>query len=228
MTLLDDEHREKLVNELEEYSKSKSEEEPLRYHKHRICYYKTRAQLLELEADPLLDEYQACVEHESEPEKGERLVADDYVILAAERLELDQTEASDSKSIDVLRAALDKSPYNFDLNMKLAWLYERWGMVDAFKENYEKLNMKGVQLESLGFMVLRLHLGSGNQDFFNSILQKYDTYRMWNNNDMQSLLIKSIADMNYAKNDEFIDFKEVIDYGYYRMVYIMLKSILIM
>ena len=49
------------------------------------------------------------------PEKGERKIADDFVLILDELLEGKQRQAVDLVRIGVLEHALAASPYNFDI-----------------------------------------------------------------------------------------------------------------
>ncbi len=66
------------------------------------------------------------LELDSKPEKGERKLADDLVILINE--ELDAKVASVDSTvlyrISLLEFALDRSPYNFDIQLQLMHIYD--------------------------------------------------------------------------------------------------------
>ena len=63
-------------------------------------------------------EYLRIIELDGKPEKGERKLADDLVILINEVLEdkfKGEINASTLYRIGVMEYALEKSPYNFDI-----------------------------------------------------------------------------------------------------------------
>jgi len=73
------------------------------------------------------------VELDGKPEKGERKIADDLVLLINEVIEeqenmgVPKVEAMTSKQlfrIGLLEAALEKSPYNFDISVALLKIYD--------------------------------------------------------------------------------------------------------
>ena len=68
-------------------------------------------------------EYLRILEQDGKPEKGERKIADDLVILINEVLEEEEhpsngdISASTLYRIGLLEFALEKSPYNFDIQL---------------------------------------------------------------------------------------------------------------
>jgi hypothetical protein len=75
--------------------------------------------LKEDEVIKMHQEYIEALELDSKPEKGERKLADDLVILINEVLApLSSRESIDARvlyRVGLLEFALDKSPYNFDI-----------------------------------------------------------------------------------------------------------------
>ena len=65
----------------------------------------------------MIVEYMRILELDSKPEKGERKLADDLVILINEVLEKKNSELDSVVlyRIGLLEFALEKSPYNFDI-----------------------------------------------------------------------------------------------------------------
>ena len=57
--------------------------------------------------------------------------------------------------IGVLEHALAASPYNFDIQLALARIYDAHGLSIQYKQALEDLGIKGVQQESMGFLQLR-------------------------------------------------------------------------
>jgi N-acetyltransferase B complex (NatB) non catalytic subunit len=78
----------------------------------------------------LHEEYFTVIEVDGKPEKGERKIADELVLLINEILE--ETSAGSSSQADewvlyrigVLEFALERSPYNFDIQLGLAKIYD--------------------------------------------------------------------------------------------------------
>ena len=90
---------------------------------------------------------------DGKPEKGERKMADDFVLLINEALEDLNDEADRKKGqiseqdlfrIGLLEYALSLSPDNFDIQMSLLKIYDSLGISLLFKQAHESLNMKGV------------------------------------------------------------------------------------
>ena len=69
------------------------------------------------------------LEIDGKPEKGERKIADDIVILINEMVEEETRQSSDRElwtiyRIGLLEYSLEKSPYNFDIQLALAKIYD--------------------------------------------------------------------------------------------------------
>lgn len=102
----------------------------------------------------LIEAYNKAVCLDSKPEKGERKIADDFIVLANEQAEY--SGVSDMLyMVSVNELALQLSPYNFDIAMHQALLYDRLGMSVSFVATHIDLGIKSVQMESLGFLQLR-------------------------------------------------------------------------
>ncbi len=72
-------------------------------------------------------EYLKILEMDGKPEKGERKLADDLVILINEVMEQFFKSEIDSivaYRIGIMEYALEKSPYNFDIQVQLVKLYD--------------------------------------------------------------------------------------------------------
>jgi hypothetical protein len=64
------------------------------------------------------EEYLKTLELDTKPEKGERKLADDWVLIINEVLEKDSKCTADSITlyrISILEYGLERSPYNFDI-----------------------------------------------------------------------------------------------------------------
>ena len=60
--------------------------------------------------------------------------------------------------------ALHLSPYNFDINMHTLKLYDKLGMSVSYQSAHQDLGLKGVQLESLGYLMVGHTLRFGSYD----------------------------------------------------------------
>lgn len=96
-------------------------ENPLRHSRSLISLFKVRKVFGQLKINDVKlmhDEYLRILELDSKPEKGERKVADDLVLLINEVLEESFTQKVDSMviyRIALMEFALERSPYNFDI-----------------------------------------------------------------------------------------------------------------
>ena len=170
--------------------KEKAKED--RYTRMRLSYWKSikmlGLDLIKHEAE-ILNEYKEVIELEKKPEQGERRISDDYLLILEEAYE-DNDEspslfkASSLRRIILLEKGLAISPYNFDLNLKLVKIYECLGISEQYKRVHSVLTLKGILLESIGFMGLRFSMFSLGDDFFNSWCTKYQTFRKRNGNDL--------------------------------------------
>lgn len=128
------------------------------------------------------------MELDGKPEKGERKLADDLAILIDSILDTHFNEKLDSLvlyRITLLEHALELSPYNFDIQMQLVKIYDSLGLSISFHQNYSGLGCKGVQLESMGFLVLRHTIDWGDYNSFKSFMQKYRKYCSKNFSDLK-------------------------------------------
>ena len=106
---------------------------------------------------------------DDKPEKGERKLADEQVLLIADIIdnyidneeEKEGEEVADAKrkldffKVCLLERAYESSCYNFDIQLALLKSFDRLGWSASFSESFENLGIKGVQLESLGYLAVR-------------------------------------------------------------------------
>lgn len=77
------------------------------------------------------------VQLDGKPEKGERKIADDLVIVINELLEPFEKNNNDSNFIyrlALLEYAFEKSPYNFDIALALLKIYDNKGLSTSFNQ----------------------------------------------------------------------------------------------
>jgi hypothetical protein len=82
-------------------------------------------------------------------------LADDLVIIINECLEplfKSEIDSIVAYRIGLMEYALEKSPYNFDIQVQLVKLYDQLGLSPSFLAGINILNLKGVQLESMGYV----------------------------------------------------------------------------
>ena len=94
------------------------------------------------DADKMLELYMEFKQLDGKPEKGERKIADDFILLFDEILEslVQQENRGDSSisqldlfRIAVLEYALTQSPYNFDIQMDLVRIFDSQGLCVQFR-----------------------------------------------------------------------------------------------
>lgn len=55
----------------------------------------------------------------------------------------------------LMEIAYEFSNYNFDIQLQILKSFDRLGLSASYSEAYESLGIKGVQLESLGYLLAR-------------------------------------------------------------------------
>ena len=118
---------------------------------------------------PLIDAYFELCKLDEKPEKGERKMADEMVLLVATIIDNyvgDLTKQANNETlkerinldlfkVSLLELAYESSGYNFDMQLSLMRSFDRLGACSSFSESYNDLGIKGVQLETLGFLWVR-------------------------------------------------------------------------
>ena len=102
----------------------------------------------------LQDQYFAACILDGKPLKGERKMADDFVLMINEILqaEADKNTADCNPPLDehvlyrigLLEYALTLSPDNFDIQLALVHIYDTHGLSISFSQALANLGMKGV------------------------------------------------------------------------------------
>ena len=144
-------------------------------------------------------------------------MADDFVLLINEAIG-ELMEKVDRKTgfiseqdlfrIGILEYALSLSPDNFDIQMALLKIYDSLGISLLFKQAHENLNMKGVQLESLGYLNFRHSIEWGQvEGIFKPINVKYQKYWMLNENDLKRLKHESFKEDNYDQIENLNEYE---------------------
>lgn len=108
----------------------------------------------------LQQHYESACGLDSKPEKGERKIADDFVILINEQAPK-ETTADCLYLLALNQHALSLSPYNFDIKMWNLKLFDKLGMSLSWQQQFNDMDLKSVQLESLGYLYVTHSLRSG-------------------------------------------------------------------
>lgn len=95
-------------------------------------------------AKVLTENYFAAVALDNKPEKGERKMADEFLVLLNEHLEGTGSPGNLLFLTTLNQHALSLSPYNFDLTVAQAKLFTRLGMSLSFQDALAEMNLKSV------------------------------------------------------------------------------------
>lgn len=118
--------------------------------------------------------------------------------------------------IGVLENALSASPYNFDIVLALARLYDTHGLSISYKQALEALGIKGVQQESMGFLQLRHSIEWGAcESLFRPNYIKYLRYVEYNERDLRQLKHKSFQADNWDQIENFIEYEDFLGNSYF-------------
>lgn len=103
---------------------------------------------------PLLEKYHAYLKIDEKPEKGDRKMADEMVLLIADVLDNyldkpDNVDPSEKLKLHLFKACLlelayEHSNYNFDIQISLMKTYDYLGLSVSYAEALENLGIKGV------------------------------------------------------------------------------------
>eukprot|EP00347_Sterkiella_histriomuscorum_P023059 403336110 len=184
-------------------------------------YNETEEEKLKEIVTQIHEEYFRLVQLDGKPEKGERKLADDLVVVINELLEpLDSTE-NDSNylyRITLLEFALEKSPYNFDIALALLKIYDKQGLSTSFNQVVQSLGLKGVQLESMGFLVLRHAVDFRETNLFKSFTLKYNKYSKMNSKNLKECKMKALTELNFDQIENFIEYEDYLNNSYFAQV----------
>jgi hypothetical protein len=138
--------------------------------------------------------YQEYHELEEKPEKGERKVVDELIMLISDVIDAipEKTKGIEIFKICMLELNYEKSCYNFDVQLALLKTFDKNGFLSSFTEAYETMDIKGVQLESLGYISMQHALHWGYFSQYNPVLMKYFKY-----------LAANARDLSVAKTEAF-------------------------
>ena len=164
-------------------------------------------------------QYFEFVQLDEKPEKGERKMADEQVLLIAEMIEsyLSKESSKDLQlyKICLLEIAYEYSNYNFDIQLQLIKTFDSMGLSASFSEAYEQLNIKGVQLESLGYISARNSLNWMNFTLQNNVQVKFSKYLKNNAKDLADMKVKALNDNNFSALENFIEYEKYLGNSYF-------------
>ena len=93
--------------------------------------------------------------------------------------------------------ALERSPYNFDIQLRLLKVYDSLKLSPSFNQAMSNLNLKGVQLESMGYIHVRHVVETGEIALFKSYMVKYNKYSKLNMQNLKTCKAQALKDNNY-------------------------------
>ena len=171
------------------------------------------------ELNELQQSYLQALELDSKPEKGERKIADDWIILINEQSPRDTFQQL-LYLASLNETALQLSPDNFDIQMWQVKIYDQLGMSISFLSAYYEINLKSVQLESLGYLQFRHSLQYGAfESIFKPVLVKYKKYEMLNDRDIRmNLKQESFNESNFEIIENLCEFEAYLQKSYFNTV----------
>ena len=92
-----------------------------------------------------------------------------------------------------------KSSYNFDIQLHLVKIFHKYGLSISFGEAYDTLDIKGVLLESLGYLSINFLLRWAYMPHFTVIQQKMNKYLRNNISDISESKLHALNDFNFVQ-----------------------------
>ena len=118
----------------------------------------------------------------------------------------------------ILEMAVVKSPYNFDLKLKLLVFYDILACPEHSIEILRTLDVKSVQHDTLGFLYAKIYLNFHNpsltQDLFTSALNFYSE----NRRESKESLLSCVKNGGLSRTYEFEQYDEHIDRSYFKQL----------
>lgn len=110
--------------------------------------------------------------------------------------------------------------------MALTHLYDKHGLSISFKQAEENLGLKGVQLETLGFLQFRHCLEWGTfESNFKLRYNKYTKYQALNDRDLRQLKTNAIQEDNYDQIENFVEYERFLHRSYFPRVTSLLNRL---
>ena len=93
--------------------------------------------------------------------------------------------------------------------------FDNLGLSASFSEAFDNINIKGVQLESLGYISAKNSLSWVNFTLHNTVQGKFSKYLKNNARDLADMKVKALNDKNYQQLENFIDYENYLGNSYY-------------
>ena len=198
----------------EELGSGETQEEPVASVRRQICYAKVRRYLGILSTDPLqavawFQTYKTLTTLESPPKKGEHRVADELLLLGCELLRGSSHPLKTPLTLLILTYGVQASPFNFNLKIRLLEEWEGLRFTSAALQLYQELDIKAIQLETLGHLILPSllrcpHLLPDLQAF----CHKVEHFHRTASTDLSDSIQTAYNHFNYEGIRDFWKFKE--------------------
>ncbi|EZA56704.1 N-alpha-acetyltransferase 25, NatB auxiliary subunit [Ooceraea biroi] len=141
--------------------------------------------------------------------------ADPYILLASHLLHQLWTETSDAsflyRAISILEYGLLSSPVNFHIKILLVRMYLEVGLVIAADHIFTLLDVKHLQLDSLGYLYAPLLAPLGNLPLASTTLDHTTKFFMSNYKDSADHLTFAYKYGSFIKIQEFVDLRERLE-----------------
>ena len=171
-----------------------------------------------------MESYYEYVTVDDKPEKGERKMADEQALLIADiidgYLRDKNPDSQESKNLELFKICLleqnyEQSNYNFDVQLSLLKTFDKYGLSTSFSEAYDTLDIKGVQLESLGYISSGHALRWAYFTQFDTVYKKLLKYVGHNARDLSDSKKGAMEDKNFAQMENFIEYETHLGKSYY-------------
>jgi N-acetyltransferase B complex (NatB) non catalytic subunit len=151
-------------------------------------------------------------------EATERQVGDDYLLLAAHQLlplNLNESRylnvSAIFQTIVLIEAGLTRSPFNFHFKLLLTCLYIEIGAVERAYDVWSTLDIKHVQVSTLGHLVIRPMLNHGVNGEFKDVVALVDKLWLECEREIPESIWRAFADGAINAAVEFVEFRDRIE-----------------
>ncbi|CAD8047453.1 unnamed protein product [Paramecium sonneborni] len=153
-------------------------------------------------------------------EKGDRLLQDEYLMIAIDILYDVNDFKKMIKSLELIDIGLKNSPYNFDFLFRQIIILCELGLLEQAIESLTRLDIKGVQFETLGMTYAKAFLEFGNNsDQVEIKNQQALLFYLDNVRESKKNLLTSLKMMNYVPFESFYQFEKWISNSYVKLIY---------
>ena len=174
------------------------------------------------ELNEMFQDYFEFIKIEETLNKGERRASDDYIFIMEENFR-DSVQDANKHILNAIKLfriglldyCLKQSLYNFDIALQLTRLYIEMNAHKQFSDKFAYLELKGVQLESLGYIVFYHLMSHNDEDTLKFWYKKYNKYLQKNSKDLRHLKSESFKCQNYEKVDEFYEYEQYLEKSYF-------------